>query len=1245
MGTYFPHLKGDIAGYPGAGREVYEQIPGAFDQSEWTEGTKITLLSVPWGLYEPNVNDFVPGFENEEERDEWFRSHTEMAANRANQNTEAHVLDTPVRYQMDTYVDLPFTFDYASKYNYLIVEYGNAPVTSGEEGLRKWYYHIIEIDYSSPSCTRVKLAPDYWTTCLPFIEISHMILKRGHAPVAATSVDDYLNNPIENCSMLLAPDVDYGDGSRNRVAHNADNIFNDENAVPVIVVSGLDLHKGVSDEPNDNPISLAYQNVDGVPNDVAWAVTSGDLFGFITTWAESAPQTLMDLKGIYFVNKNLLDLESTGYNVFGCTIHRLVGGASLTIKNELTAAQFGYDEKYAKLAKLYTSPYAHLEIAASDGSVTEINIEDLYGNGASLEVAFNAIFPYIKIDAHVSNYGGARRTVYFGDVSRAIGGKWQDTLVELDIPTYGIYVDKNTLAQFEGYYQREQSKKNAQIDYENAILSAQTSYDTGYASANTEYETATASASTTKTNADASNETSQENSNASAKTGYQNTHDSAVTAEKNAKDSATTSEVNANASAKAAQTNANNSATTSRDNALRSNATAKTNEDASADAGYANAVRSAKTSYDNTIRSADATLANTNRSADTGVTNTAASNTATLENIDRSNATSVTTQGNTYDTQRLNIVESQNTYYENAENDYLFGEINNTIAQVKGQWAGVAESRFATEMIDQEQALGINLIENEANAMNAQASASLSQQQQLNNINAAAGVGHTLTNGAANFASSAISPIPDAGGAASAGINTVAGLVNTGIDYAANSATANVNYNTQLMMNTIQNNLNHANLYYKIANSTQVNDTQFAYNAEKYFDQFNFSFGRNDYIEGSGAATTLNGRFFRALWKKEWNSAFADMPNVVDVAHRDYNSLVEVNVAGYGHNPQGFRRAWDDLHQYFASRLDYNTLANNRSNAEANLALTNQTLKANAQNAANVSNANQSRTASTTKTNAQNTRDTSSTNASASQSASNDNAANSRDTTKANNARTKTTGDSNAEDSYTLETTNARNTYNLTVANAERTKDTAVDNAHRTYTTSEDNAVRTRQTSIDNAERTFDTTKANNSRSYTTATSNATKKRTTALNNLSKKLSTDKQIAENNLNKDLANINAGFKDSQTGAHKLLGEISNAQSAITRPVSITVNVVTEDKSAIAQAGTEFLRHGYALNQAIIPTTLNVMQHFSYWKCSDVWLTGIDAVPEAGQDTIRRMLYNGVTVWRDPDDIGKVSIYEN
>lgn len=195
----FPHLK-DASSFPGAGRAVYEQIKGAYDSGEWTEGAKITLLSVPWGVYDPTTQTDVPGFDTIDERDSWFISYINMHA-----DNEAHTLDTLVRYQIKGYVDLPFTFDYAYRYNYMIVDYPHAPVDYGMRGLTRMFFHITSIDYDSPSCTRVCIKPDWWTTCMPLMKVNHMILERGHAPVAATSTDAYLKDPINNSGYLLSP--------------------------------------------------------------------------------------------------------------------------------------------------------------------------------------------------------------------------------------------------------------------------------------------------------------------------------------------------------------------------------------------------------------------------------------------------------------------------------------------------------------------------------------------------------------------------------------------------------------------------------------------------------------------------------------------------------------------------------------------------------------------------------------------------------------------------------------------------------------------------------------------------------------------------------------------------------------------------------------------------------------------------------------------------------------------------------
>ena len=54
--------------------------------------------------------------------------------------------------------------------------------------------------------------------------------------------------------------------------------------------------------------------------------------------------------------------------------------------------------------------------------------------------------------------------------------------------------------------------------------------------------------------------------------------------------------------------------------------------------------------------------------------------------------------------------------------------------------------------------------------------------------------------------------------------------------------------------------------------------------------------------------------------------------------------------------------------------------------------------------------------------------------------------------------------------------------------------------------------------------------------------------------------------------------------------------------------------------------------------------NVGEHFTYWKASDFWITGL-SVPDMYVDRIRFFLFGGVTVWSNPADIGNVSIYEN
>ena len=104
-------------------------------------------------------------------------------------------------------------------------------------------------------------------------------------------------------------------------------------------------------------------------------------------------------------------------------------------------------------------------------------------------------------------------------------------------------------------------------------------------------------------------------------------------------------------------------------------------------------------------------------------------------------------------------------------------------------------------------------------------------------------------------------------------------------------------------------------------------------------------------------------------------------------------------------------------------------------------------------------------------------------------------------------------------------------------------------------------------------------------------------------------------------------------------------MSSADAATTRPQALFANIVTQSKAAIKQAGDEFLRYGYRLDQFWeFDGNWCVGKHFTYWKLKDYWVQSND-MQDYYQDAIRFFLMGGVTVWAKPEEIGAVSIYDN
>lgn len=92
--------------------------------------------------------------------------------------------------------------------------------------------------------------------------------------------------------------------------------------------------------------------------------------------------------------------------------------------------------------------------------------------------------------------------------------------------------------------------------------------------------------------------------------------------------------------------------------------------------------------------------------------------------------------------------------------------------------------------------------------------------------------------------------------------------------------------------------------------------------------------------------------------------------------------------------------------------------------------------------------------------------------------------------------------------------------------------------------------------------------------------------------------------------------------------------------------IRLNVRTQTKSAIAQAGDAMLRFGYALHRVWdMSNGLHYGKHFTFWKAEDIWINEGNGLAGSSVNVIGDIFLKGVTVWRNPDEIGKVRIYDN
>lgn len=276
-------------------------------------------------------------------------------------------------------------------------------------------------------------------------------------------------------------------------------------------------------------------------------------------------------------------------------------------------------------------------------------------------------------------------------------------------------------------------------------------------------------------------------------------------------------------------------------------------------------------------------------------------------------------------------------------------------------------------------------------------------------------------------------------------------------------------------------------------------------------------------------------------------------------------------------------------------------------------------------------------------TNTKNSTDTDRANANATAGTSNANAERTNATTVANNKRNNATALTNNALNWEVQLGGTDDTDG---GNLGRNKSTAYANAQRLRDVTKQNAQASRNMTVDNAVRSRDTSKGNAQASRNTGVDNANRSRDTGNANALESRESTEYTLKTMLEQEQTVTALTYANNRNNAPVSYGSFGGDPTPdLFRYRGVQVRVKTQTEAAIRQTGDQFLRYGYAYEGNWNVKTLAVMPKFSYWECAEVWLDSDTDIMEEAKNAIRTMLEGGVTAWTNPDEIGKVGLYEN
>lgn len=503
--AYFPFFNANMGDYPSLNGLDGQSYKDTFDYSKYQRPAVLRLLSVSW---KSDYADVVR-FSDERSRDSWLSNHDGLTVE----------YSTPWLKIPAQTVNVPLPYERAAHFNYLYVDIPQMPVDESNEPTRLCYF-IKSVRYAAPSTTTLELELDFWQTYGYRMEVSSLMLERGHAPMYRTTVDEFLEDPINNNRYLLAQDVNYSNGS-DRVAsvdHRA--LGAGEKwlllALPITPTDLANIGAGSASSsippaysdtaarngyqldvsgyqwsangysygnatlPASSGLSSDHRTLDGCKL-YACPYSSG-ASASLASMAIQAPHVLASARYVAIIPEALIEFEDIpSISLFGATWYSINANPQVEIEPfELTRDNINLPYYAADIAKLYTAPYTRLMIQDQEGRGFEVRIEDIAGNELefNIDVALSSAALLWNLEAVNVGTDSAEsitwKTLDGQTVSTLYGSDLAAHMLEWGIPTYSVTLSAGALEAARKWKDLEAQRQSALNSYHQAVRAANT---------------------------------------------------------------------------------------------------------------------------------------------------------------------------------------------------------------------------------------------------------------------------------------------------------------------------------------------------------------------------------------------------------------------------------------------------------------------------------------------------------------------------------------------------------------------------------------------------------------------------------------------------------------------------------------------------------------------------------------------------------------------------------------------------